>query len=291
MESQSELGTLQAWQKKLFDDEVVPQFQSFIKNYRSSDAGLAGEVDLAGLKNYLKFYAPEMLKSTNPKVVVLLRPQPECDRCVDATQAIQKLMKSRLEHRGFLPVFITAEEAGDAKATGKVLEDKVSVVTEAKGSPAYLLLQWQEKAPDDEDAGHEDEKQYQIYSSIYIRGIGKTADKLDLLQNDSFETAANTLVTNAWKNIGSKDVPQAVALTPSGKDELSVEVTGIKDYADFSRIKNELQARLKESSVVQERKLTRGKAVFAVRTGFTADEVKAKLGGFPLQAGQAVEVR
>src|SRR4051794_9867340 len=57
--SASKLGELEPWQKRIFSEEVVPQYQRFVRDYRSSGtSGVTAEIDLESLRQYLRFYAP-----------------------------------------------------------------------------------------------------------------------------------------------------------------------------------------------------------------------------------------
>src|SRR4051812_29867780 len=53
--SAAQLGALELWQKKLFDEEVVAQYPRFIKDYRVVGDKVEAQVDLDNIKNYLEF--------------------------------------------------------------------------------------------------------------------------------------------------------------------------------------------------------------------------------------------
>src|SRR4051812_6455948 len=72
-ESEPKLGTLEPWQKKIFEDEVVPSYQVFIKDYRSVGREISADVDVDSIRNYLAYYAPSVSKPKENAALVVLR--------------------------------------------------------------------------------------------------------------------------------------------------------------------------------------------------------------------------
>lgn len=55
VEAKSKLGKLEEWQSTLFDEEAVPQYSRFIRDYRPSANGVTADIDLDSLRNYLAY--------------------------------------------------------------------------------------------------------------------------------------------------------------------------------------------------------------------------------------------
>ena len=108
MEETRKLGALESWQKRIFDEEVLTQHQRFIKDYRFSgpNAKVYAEVDVEGLKAYLRFYAPKVITAENFKALVCLRAEAGCDKCMESLKTVKKLVEQMLERRGLSAVII-----------------------------------------------------------------------------------------------------------------------------------------------------------------------------------------
>ena len=273
-ESQKKLGELEPWQKKLFDEEVIPQYQRFIRDYRPTPSGVFVELDLESLKNYLRFFAPKSIKGSNTNITVFLKAKPSCGKCVESEAAIRALVKSRLEHRGFTVSFITAEELGDPDLAGKPLENRVADLSRLKKAAGVLVIQWQLAEAEDIDSAHADENHYWIQSFLSIRDLDKAEGRLELLENDSFENSASRLLTDAWTAIGAK-LLQMTSGEP--QKEILIEVSGFRDFQQYTRLKSQLTSQLKGVSTLEERKISKGRVVLAIVTSQTREEVQKQL--------------
>jgi hypothetical protein len=84
------------------------------------------------------------------------------------------------------------------------------------------------------------------------------------------------MLTQAYVELGAKaQISGAGAM----KQEMQITATGFTDFQQYNQLKNALQAKLKDIASVEERKISRGKAVFAVKTNRSLDDVKKLVHG------------
>jgi len=280
-EAQKSLGALEPWQVAVFQEEVIPQAQRFIKDYRQSDKGVTAVIDNDSLRRYLLFSAPKTLQVKDPKVMVFVRAEASCAKCTASAPEIQKLVKARVERRGWIPVWLTPEEVGDPKMSTKLLEDRVLHMAKQKGIPSVLMVTWQKAPVDDFDTAHADENRYQISTYLATAGIVEKNSPLELLENDPFEPAAHRLLTDAFTDLGMKLEAAQAAAGEAGKDEMLLEVTGIRDYAHFTRVRGQLVAKLKDVSLFEDRRFARGRVVFGLMSGKPVEELRKQLATLP----------
>ncbi len=335
LESQALLGPLEPWQKTIFEEEAVPQYQRFIKDYRSAQAHSGSAVsqlnvalDMESLKNYLKFYAPVTLKREEKRLdaLVFLKFEEDCEKCVAASPALRKLVKSRLERRGLRPVWVSIDDLGapveaaaDAELKGKVLDERVVDLARVRNAAAALVLQWHKAPIDDIDTAHADEKRFVIHSLLLVRakgagksegstlGIARNEGKLELFENDRFETQAARLLTDAFTDMGVEasrlESGKTIGEDDSGEDkpELALEIGGIRDFAQIAQINALLKAKL-SASTFEQRRIWRGHVIYAISpaaipsargpapasaamAGNDVDVLKAQLVGGQLEGG------
>lgn len=301
------LGTLEPWQAALFSEEVVPQASRFVRDYRPAGPKVAIDVDLESLKNYLKFYAPKTLKREGAELFVALRPEPGCVKCGESFGEIRKLVKERVERRGLVPVFALPEgledpaaapkpPAGkktppasnsgtrpelrfDAKLTGKTLDERVQALAGQTKAAGTLLVEWRKAPMDDVDAAHADEVRFQVRMGLQFRDILKQEGSLEIFENGSFDRTVSQILTDFLTELGSKaDKALLQAGAESDREGYWLELSGIRDFAQFNELKTRLSSFVatKEGLSFEERKLSRGKAVFEVYSASprTLDEVK-----------------
>lgn len=308
-ENLKKMGELEPWQKTIYADEVVPQYNRFIRDYRQAASGVVADIDQEALKKYLAFYAPRTLKQGNEKsgakIVAVVKPEASCVKCIGSAPVIRKLVKARLERRGFAPIFVSDEELGEQKGSFPDLQQRAATLAEQKGALGTLVVFWQVPPSDSIDSAHADEEHYRILSSIQVReaagaaGSGKAAREfkhqglMELMANDPFDTAAARLLTDAFTELGAKalaaDAPTAVAEDSEGP-ELSIQLAGFKDFAQYTRAKAALEAKLQDAGLLEERRIARGLVVFGIRTRKSADELKPKLAGLSLDPGKLAVV-
>ncbi|MEK6704929.1 MAG: hypothetical protein AABZ06_04005 [Bdellovibrionota bacterium] len=262
MEETRKLGALESWQKRIFDEEVLTQHQRFIKDYRFSgpNAKVYAEVDVEGLKAYLRFYAPKVITAENFKALVCLRAEAGCDKCMESLKTVKKLVEQMLERRGLAAVFIDAGQIGSDNKAG--FEKLTNLARQRKLSAAFLL-DWRKTPADDVDSVHADENHYMISSNIDVFGLSSHAARLDLLDSDNFELSATRLLEDTFTILGQKTMSM-VGPAITGGSEVLVEVNGIGDYKHFQLVKSQLVSQLKGVSSIEERMIKRDVVSFAL---------------------------
>ncbi|MGK5083204.1 hypothetical protein WDW37_07840 [Bdellovibrionota bacterium FG-1] len=296
IESEVRLGVLEPWQKKIFDEEVVPQYQRFIRDYRSSqthsgtaNSSLAVDIDLESLKDYLRFYAPKALgiAPKAPVLAVFLRMGEDCgEKCTDATEGLRKLLVARAVRRGFKLQSLTTEDLGPTgeDLEGKALDDKVMAVAGSRGAVGAWVLEWGKMPVDDMDSAHADENHYSLRSCLTLRSFGgpsgfRSEGKMDLLENDNFEAAFSRLASDGLNELGARtaQLERNMSRTDTfSENEVQVMISGFKNFAQWMRAKTWLQTRFPNASV-QERKLARLKGGVALVGETSAETVRKAL--------------
>ena len=110
MNSQSQLGQLDPGQKRIFDEEVVPQYPLFVRDYKRVGQTVTAEVDLDGIRNTIRFSAQKSLNQPSPKILLYLDANPSCPKCMEDAASVKRSMQLRVERRGFTPVWLAPEE-------------------------------------------------------------------------------------------------------------------------------------------------------------------------------------
>ena len=131
------LGELDSSQSKIFDEEVMSRFQSFIRDYRSDPQGVQVEVDLGSVTDFLAFHAK---KDTQPKVALTLAPELGCKKCVKALESVRRRVTKRLELRGFTVEELTARKLGAQNSS--TIENRMIVYIRNQKYIAGLVLRW-----------------------------------------------------------------------------------------------------------------------------------------------------
>ena len=312
IDAQKKLGMLESWQIKIFEEEVVPQYRRFIRDYRpmGPGTGLNVEVDFENLQNYLKFYAPKVLPHLISKdrakgllavsgansatqdfrLLVFLKTDPACAKCTASEPAIRALVKSRVEARGFVPVWVAPEEVGDTKLAGRLLHETLTELSRKKGSPGALVVHWAPVPVDDIDSAHADEKHYFVHSFFNIRDLAKDEGKMDLMDSDSFETSLVRLLTASISELGVK-ADQTVREQAISKEEILIDISGFSDFAHYNRVKTVLTEQLKGVSSLEERKITRGQISLAVGTSASKEEIAKQVSAIVVEPGGAQAIK
>lgn len=326
MESATKLGgsgqvaEMSPWQKKLFEEEALPQYQRFIKNYRSAQthsgtavSSLVVDIDVDSLRNYLRFYAPQTLGRDvgSAPVLIYLRSEGTCLKCTAAGPGLRALAQARVERRGLTPVWIAVEDLGPggAELSGKVLEERIAQLAATRNAAASLVMQWGPAPADDVDTVHADESHYLLRTHIEARGLAGTGKAVaagaparapitakaegaaTLSESDSFEASAAKILADAFVELGAAS--QQAELAQAGKGpvdaedrELRLDVSGVRDFAQYSRLKAQVAAKFPSASL-EDRLITRGRVVLALVGESTApDTIRAQLSGFKLDDGQ-----
>jgi hypothetical protein len=264
IQSRSELGNLEPWQLRLFNEEAVPEYQRFVRGYRLSNAstGLSADIDYENLKNFLRFYAPKSLKREKPNLLVVLRPQANCSKCIASLPEIKTLVGTRLDRRGFKISWVSASELGNSNLSGDDLVSAASQLASQKNAVGTLVVYWQNSV-EDEDSSHPDARHYRIYSTLDIRDFSRTQEQLDLTENGSFERSEGKLLADAFTELGSKMSRLEVTQSELNREETLIDVVGIRSFSQYLALKTALQGVIKTGSI-EEQKISRGHAVFAV---------------------------
>lgn len=280
------LALTEAWQKQIVQEDVITQYAKFIREARQAEGGVSNVlVDQDSLRRFLVFYPPKLYKQGNPKVLLLVRPEPGCQKCTDAAPEIQRKIKSKLERRGLIPLTVSLEDVGDHRATGKALEDRVAVLAKSKGAVGSVVLQWQVAPPDDLDTAHADETKYWVMASLNFPDTGRQGGKLEILDSDSIEVAVWSLVTDSMIALGSKvELAQAGDQEP-GREEVWIRLNGIRDFAQFTRARGQIMARVKDMGTLEDRAFARGQVTLALLTKRTVDEIRRLLGALGSDPG------
>jgi hypothetical protein len=262
------LGTLDPAQKKIFDEEVIPQYALFIKDYRQAGGAVSVQVDVSNIRKYISFSASKNLAAGTTQLLLFLKVDPQCAKCTEAQPIVKKMMQSRAERRGFVPVWVSAEE---------LMDSKLSELAERRNASGGLEISLKPAPKDDLDSAHADEERYVASCGFDVRGVADYEDESELYDTDSFELASAKLLTQALTELGAK--AEAAGVNSALKQEMQISVVGFKGFSQYTQLKTQLQAKLKGSAVVEERKLSKGKTVFALKTNRSLDEIKQMING------------
>jgi len=269
-ESLPKLGNLDPQQKKIFDEEVVPQFSFFVKDYSQVGNKVSVQVDIDAIKNYLGFSAAKNIPTGTTQLLLYLKVDPHCPKCVEASAEVHKMIQARVERRGFVALWITPEE---------LMEAKPIELAEKRNAAGALTIEIKPAPMDDVDSAHADEKRFINSCTLDVRSVLHHEDQSEIYDTDSFEQTTSKLLTQAFVELGTK----AVSSGPSAAtQEMQIQVSGINGFSNYTQLKTQIQARLKDFGVVEERKISRGHAVFAVKSSHTLDEIKQALSGIQL---------
>jgi hypothetical protein len=270
-ESLTKLGNLDPQQKKIFDEEVVPQYSFFVKDYSQVGNKVSVQVDVDAIKNYLGFSAAKNISSGTTQLLLYLKVDPHCPKCVEASADVHKMIQARVERRGFVALWITPEELVDAKPTE---------LAEKRNAAGVLTVEMKPAPMDDVDSAHADEKRFINSCTLDVRSVLHHEDQSEIYDTDSFEQTTSKLLTQAFVELGTKAVASGVGLAAT--QEMQIQVSGFSNFASYTQLKTQIQTRLKDFGVVEERKISRGHAVFAVKSNHTLDEIKQALSSIQL---------
>jgi hypothetical protein len=294
-ESVNRLGSLDPWKRRIFDEEVVPQYSRFIKDYRPGANGLVIEVDYDAILRYVAFYAPRTLKPADPKQVKIAlyqRVEPGCDRCAAAQDRIRQLMKPRAERRGFQVMWLTAEDIPPADEMGPAVFDKIGEAAVRKGALGALIIDTRVAPVDAIDTAHADERKFVVEAFWFAKPTGdadlRFVGQLEVMENDPLEQAAARLLSDAVSQFGVKALLAEKNDGEAKTQEYELVLNGVKDYAQFAKLKAGISHALSDATWVEERKLKRGQVVLGIRSQRSVDAVKRQLASVPAEAGKVV---
>lgn len=267
LSEESKLGELEPWQKKIFLEEVVPQSQKFIRDFRQSTQGLSAEIDFKNIQNYLRFYGPKLFpqEKAGPQVLLMVKSESSCSKCTESLSDIKKLIKTRMERRGLVPSWVEPGSMPSAQASKK---------------PVSLEVELKRAGGDDEDAAHADELKFLVRSTLIIRGLGKQEGQLEIFDTGNFEKTMSQILTDLFTEVGRKLENNSTQILDSDKNEYTMEVKGIHGFGHYEFVKNKILALVAGSKggfpvTLEERKIARGRVVFALMTNKPLAEVKS----------------
>jgi hypothetical protein len=287
-----QLGDLTAVQKTMFTEEVLPEYQRFIRNYQATPQGVKVDVDQDSIRLYLKYYAlpveskvglkvevksdPKLNSKQSPQILVLLKTEPTCEKCTPARAPIQQWVKAHLEKRGFQPDFLALEDI-PVQWVSTSLEEHLESMAQQKKESAVLLVHWAPLPVDDLDTAHADEKKYSIRVYLNLLGENTLNAQKEVMENDSFELSLGRVWIDLFTDLGSKMDASQVRQSEAIKQEHLIEITGVKDFQHFKRVRLLLEGQLKSIGFLEDRVLSREKFTFAFYTGKNKEEVKKLL--------------
>lgn len=275
-DSESRVGKLEPWQKKIFDEEVVPQYRKFVRDFSGSSA----IVDVNSIRNYLRFYGPAAFHGSNHKILVYYRTAQGCDACAVGRDKIQADLKNRLERRGLEPVWLTPEEAEGQGITGgpRQIAERVLSAAHAQGANAELTLLIDPVPVDDLDSAHADEKHYMIRTTLDLRDIAHEEGQVDVIDPSPFDAPVAMLMNDAFTDTGVKLAQLPTDASGAASAEVRIEVRGTGDFTTYAHARDALAEKLKGDGALEEREISRGRAVFALVTSRSPASVRKDLG-------------
>lgn len=277
--SQAQLGTLDAVAKRIFDEEVVPQYPLFVRDYKRVGDSVNAEVDLDGIRNTVRFTAQKSLNQPSPKILLYLDADSHCPKCLDDVSLIKRHMQLRMERRGFTVVWLTTESL-----SGTPIADLVG----PRSAAGYLQMTLIPAPQDDVESAHADEKRFIAKTRLEIRSIASYQDQAEIFDTGSFEVETQKLLTHALIELGAR--ADLASMNIASKDDLVIQLGGITGFAQYARLKSSIQSRLKGIAVVDERRLSRGQAILALKTKKSVEEVKTLLNGVGSGEDQAIQM-
>ncbi len=297
--ARTKLGTLQPWQQLLFTSEVLPQAESFVREYRPQGANYKVEVDEAMLRNYLAFFAPSLLGIEQPLFLFRVESQPGCIPCSESVPSLRRLLESRMAGRGARLSWMKDGELPALSTLPKPLPEfpllalMQSQVTH-RGAQGVVVLRSERASQKDDESGmelHQEDKKFRLILGFSAGKITEVRS-LEFQATDSTELSSRKLVLEAMGGIGAR-IREELARDSSKFDgraipEVLLRVAGVQDYFVLNQLKSQAQLALGELNPVQERRLSKGRSVLAIRTRLTGSELKKRLSGMQLGASRLV---
>lgn len=297
---QTKLKDLEPWQKRLFSEEVVPQYSRFVKDYRLNGNLLQVEIDADAIKKFLAFhYNSKGDKTKEVRIGVYIRSAGDCVRCGAALPKIKPLAVARLERRGFTPVWIQPGDLRDLSGkssglqlVGKALDDRILQVAARKGWMGAMVIQLQIAANDPGDTAHADEKRTSVRSALLFRemegGIQKAERQeggIEVLESDPVDPSVGRVLSDAFTDLGAKVLALGgLNSNQAAGEETAVFVSGVRDFSVYQMVRAALQQRVQNLGTLEDRMFAKGKVQFSVRSMKPFPEIKAALMTITLQS-------
>jgi hypothetical protein len=254
------LGDLPAWQEEIFQNEVLPASGRFVRDYKTAGNKVTkADVDLDGIKRYLSFTAGQIMKPDANKILVFVRTNAACTECAKPVAAIRAELKDRLERRGLVVLFPTADE----------MRHEENEAFSKRNANGWVTAEI--RAEDDPD--HPGDGRYALSLDFHFPGtLASNVQKtMEILPSDSIDGSMSRLLIDAILEIGSK---ARTAFAASNVDSQGIEVAleGVTEFGEIAQVKSKLQAAMGSDYRVVEKRIERGRAELAVTAGAGGEE-------------------
>ena len=259
---------LSSWQKRIVSEEILPLASRYFKS--------PNQVDDVALRNALQFYAPHYFKTSSSQFLVLFQSDSACGPCNDSQ--LKTLVQKSLERRGLSVTFLKPDDftSDSIIEAGNPVDDLLPQVIKKKSAEGGLILQWSAKHSDDssDDAS---EKSYSFHSFFQMGSMTFRPDEKEFQENDSFGAFIGKMMSDYWINLGLRTQLEESMTHPEAGKEVVIEVGGIQDFFQYSRVRASLASSIKNISHFEERKLSRGKAVFSLGGDVQIEDIRKQL--------------
>ena len=289
---QKNLEPLEPWQGKVFSDEILPQFQKFLSIHAGTEPTVDGDL----IKSYLKFYAPKALQAKDPKVMIFLQWENTCGPCKASEHILRAIVRARLTRRGFQPLWVEKAEL-DAALSDPLskVDEKLVELMKIKEVQASFVLEWgtasalginaaAANASEDPEAELTGAQVPALALKMGVRIGEKRFEKTKVLSEEeqleaSHATLLNEVLIDLGKNQGAaRTVAQETSVqASSGMVSKQVQVTGIQDFSQLTRVKGLFQSQIKNIVSVLEQKISRGQVTLAVQAKSSEPELQAQI--------------
>ena len=275
----SQLTDLEPWQRRLFSEEVLPQYQRYIKNYQEGAGKLDAEVDLEKIRRSIAFYGPSFFGVLDPKVLSWVVAKPGCDKCTGAASNVMQTWKLRTQRRNLAALWmksadIQVDPEADEDTPEQAWEQRLLDQARKVGAQAVMLIVLTPNP--DHDGDHLMKLVFR--TTAEKKPIRKTAN-IELMGADSFEDVFGRAVSDVFQDLGAPDVKTAVAAASdsAGQDGFRVEITGIKQFDQLQKAKRYLQGVAGPGGICVERKMARGHVLFVIQSVIPANQLEQKI--------------
>lgn len=249
------LGDLPAWQEEIFQNEVLPSSGRFIRDYKTSGNKVTkADVDLEGIKRYLSFTATQILKPDANKIMLFVRVNSACTDCAKSANAVRADLKIRLERRGLVVLFATADE----------MRHEPSEAYSKRNAAGWVLAEIREE----EDPDHAGDSRYSLLLDFHFPGTlaSSVQKQMEILPSDSIEVSMSRLTIDAILDIGAK-ARTGFAATSVDSPGIEIALEGVAQFSVITQVKSKLQAAIGNDFRVVEKRIERGRAALAVLAG------------------------
>jgi hypothetical protein len=188
-------------------------------------------------------------------------------------------------------VWLSADDLG-TDLSGQALHEKAADAAIRKGALGALVIETRLAPVDAIDTAHADERKF-LVEAFWLSKVTGDADlrflgQLEVMENDPLEQAAARLLSDAVSQFGVKAILAEKSEGEAKTQEYELVLNGVRDYAQFSKLKAGIVQALTDAAWVEERKLKRGQIVLGIRSQRSVDGVRRQLASVPADAGKIV---